>query len=75
MSAPDEKPYQKLAWLATALLITAAILSSFNIYPYYIVAFIVSSGLWTVVAWLWKERSLIVLNGTLTMIYVIGLFF
>jgi hypothetical protein len=75
MPTPDEKPYQKLAWFATMLLITAALLTSFSIHPYHQIAFVVSSGLWTVVAWLWKERSLIVLNGTLTLIYVIGLFF
>lgn len=71
----DNKPYQKLAWLATTLLLTAAILSAFNIYPYYVVAFVISSGLWTLVACLWREKSLIVLNGGLTCIYILGLIF
>lgn len=71
----EGKPYQKLAWLATTLLLTAAILSAFNIYPYYVVAFVVSSGLWTLVACLWQEKSLIVLNGGLTFIYILGLIF
>jgi len=75
MTHTDNKPYQKLAWLATGLLLTAAILSSFNIYPYYVVAFVISSGLWTLVACLWRERSLIVLNGGLTFIYILGLIF
>lgn len=74
MKSP-QKPYQKLAWLSTALLLSAAILAAFNVYPYYVVAFVVSSALWTLVAVLWKERSLIVLNGGLTIIYIIGLFF
>lgn len=71
----EGKPYQKLAWLATTLLLTAAVLSAFNIYPYYVVAFVVSSGLWTLVACLWREKSLIVLNGGLTCIYILGLIF
>jgi hypothetical protein len=75
MDGSDTKPYQKTAWLATAMLITAAILTSFNIYPYYIFAFVISSALWTVIAVLWKERSLVVLNGSLTLIYILGLIF
>jgi len=67
------KPYQWLAWLATAGLLVAAVLASLNIYPYYIFAFIFSNTLWTIVGILWKENSLIVLNAGLTFIYVIGL--
>jgi hypothetical protein len=33
----------------------------------------IASTLWTVVGLLWKEKSLIVLNGTLTIIYVYGI--
>lgn len=69
------KPYQKLAWLATTLLLTSSVMAAFNIYPYYVVAFVISSGLWTLVACLWREKSLIVVNGGLMIIYILGLIF
>jgi|AntRauTorcE11897_2_1112592.scaffolds.fasta_scaffold04700_5 hypothetical protein len=72
---PTGKPYQKLAWLATVMLLTSSILAAFNIYPFYVVAFVVSSGMWTLVACLWKEKSLIVVNGGLMIIYILGLIF
>ena len=67
------KPYQPLAWFSTACLWGAAIMASFNIYPWYIYAFIASNSLWVLIGILWKERSLIVLNAGLTVIYVAGL--
>jgi hypothetical protein len=67
------KPYQCLAWIGSVSLLLAAILAAFNIYPYYIFAFIVSNGLWTLIGILWKEKSLIVMNLGLTIIYIAGL--
>lgn len=68
-----KKPYQKFAWFCTFSLLTSSVLAAFNIYPYYVIGFIFSSTLWTVVSWLWNEKSLIVVNGGLTLIYVAGL--
>jgi hypothetical protein len=67
------KPYQWLAWFSTACLLVAATLAAFNIYPYYIFAFIASNSLWILIGVLWKEKSLVVLNAGLTIIYVLGL--
>ena len=67
------KPYQSLAWFSTACLLVAATMAAFNIYPWYIYAFIASNSLWVSIGILWKERSLIVLNAGLTVIYVAGL--
>ena len=67
------KPYQPLAWFATACLLVAATMAALNIYPWYIYAFIASNALWVLIGVLWKERSLIVLNSGLTLIYVAGL--
>ena len=67
------KPYQWLAWLSTACLLGAAVLAAFNVYPYYVWAFIVSNSLWVLVGVLWKEKSLVVMNLGLTIIYVAGL--
>ena len=78
------KPYQPLAWFATACLIGAASLASIypsepmlfglpgNLHHY---AFTVANLMWVVIGILWKERSLIVLNAGLTFIYVAGLMF
>ena len=67
------KPYQWLAWLSTGCLLGAALLAAFNVYPYYIYAFIISNSLWVLVGVLWKEKSLVVMNLGLTVIYVAGL--
>ena len=67
------KPYQWLAWISTGCLLIAATMAAFNIYPYYIWAFIISNSLWVLIGVLWKEKSLIVLNAGLTIIYVLGL--
>ena len=69
------KPYQPLAWFCTACLLVAATMAAFNIYPWYIYAFIASNTLWVLIGLLWKERSLVVLNAGLTVIYVLGLAF
>jgi hypothetical protein len=69
------KPYQWLAWISTICLLKAATLAAFNVYPFYVYAFIISNSLWVLIGILWKEKSLIVMNLGLTMIYVVGLFF
>lgn len=70
----QSKPYQPLAWIATTVLLSAAALLS--LYPtemYATYGFAIASTLWTVVGLLWKEKSLIVLNGVLTLIYFYGI--
>ena len=70
----NEKPHQFLAWIATAILIIAAVLASFiPALEYHHWAFIIANSLWVIVGYLWKENSLIVLNAGLTIIYVLGL--
>ena len=70
----NEKPHQFLAWLATSILILAAILASFiPEMEYHHWAFITANSLWVIVGVLWKEQTLIVLNAGLTIIYVLGL--
>jgi hypothetical protein len=68
-----KKPYQWLAWIGTAGLLVSSILAALNIYPYYVFGFIISNVLWTLIGILWQEKSLIILNAGLTIIYVIGL--
>lgn len=69
------KPYQWVAWLGTAVLLTAATLAAFNIYPYYVWCFIVANSMWILIGYLWRENSFIVMNAGLTAIYIIGLLF
>jgi len=68
------KPYQWLAWVGTAGLILASLLASFV--PHLLLhhfLFIFSNAVWTAVGILWKEKSLIVLNFCLTIVYIVGL--
>ena len=70
----NEKPHQLIAWLATGILILAAFLASFvPALEYHHWAFIIANSLWVIVGILWKEVSLIVLNASLTIIYILGL--
>jgi len=75
MTAVAAKPYQWLAWCATVSLICGSMLASFNIYPWYSIAFMIANTLWIVVGVLWRERSLVVMNSAITLIYIIGLIF
>jgi len=69
------KPYQTLAWSGTVVLLVAASLAAFNVYPIYVYLFCVANGIWVLVGVLWREKSLIILNTGLTLIYIIGLLF
>jgi hypothetical protein len=71
----NTKPYQPLAWTGTVILIVAATLAAFNIYPLYVYLFCLANGIWVLIGVLWRENSLIVLNAGLTIIYVAGLIF
>ena len=70
----NQKPYQSIAWTATAILILAAVLASFvPELEYHHWAFIIANSLWVIVGILWREQTLIVLNAGLTIIYILGL--
>ena len=70
----NQKPYQSIAWSATAILILAAVLASFvPELEYHHWAFIIANSLWVIVGILWREQTLIVLNAGLTLIYILGL--
>lgn len=71
----ERKPYQWLAWIATATLVLAASLASFvpELYLHHW-AFIIANALWIIVGYLWKENSLLWMNILLTAIYIVGLF-
>lgn len=70
----EQKPYQWLAWLATATLVIAASLASFvpEMYLHHWF-FIVANTLWILVGYLWRENSVLLMNVLLTLIYFVGL--
>tara|TARA_B100001113_G_scaffold352959_1_gene355803 strand:- start:106 stop:333 length:228 start_codon:yes stop_codon:yes gene_type:complete len=69
----NEKPYQFVAWIATAALIVAAYFASFEPeLEYHHWAFIIANSLWVIVGFIWKEMTLVVLNAGLTIIYILG---
>ena len=75
MSEVVQKPYQWFAWFASAALICGSMLASFDCYPWYSIAFMIANTSWIVVGILWRERSLIVMNAVITLIYILGLIF
>ena len=70
----EQKPYQWVAWLATATLVIAASLASFvpEMYLHHWF-FIVANTLWILVGYLWRENSVLLMNVLLTLIYFVGL--
>lgn len=73
MTTQASKPYQPLAWAGTTVLLTAAVLiSAFPNEMYGVYGFFFASFIWTAVGILWNEKSLVVLNGVLSLIYTYG---
>lgn len=76
MTTEAKKPYQNLAWAATAGLIIAALLASFvPEWNWHHVPFIIANSLWALTGMLWGERSLVVLNVGMVLVYVAGLIY
>lgn len=68
-----DKTNSILKWTATAVTLLGAILTSLNIYPLNVIAFNVGSILWLMFAIRIKEKSLVVVNAGLLLVYVFGL--
>ena len=70
----NEKPYQWLSWLATCIVLSAAIFASFvpdmHLHHYFFVA---GNTLWIIVGLLWRENSILWFNVGLTVIYLLGM--
>lgn len=62
-----------LKWIATAITIVGAVCTSINLYPLGPALLNLGALLWLVVAIVWREWSLIVINATLLAIYTTGL--
>jgi hypothetical protein len=62
-----------LKWLATLVTVVGAICTSVNMYPAGPVLLNLGAAIWLIVAIMWREMSLIVINVTLLLIYTVGL--
>jgi len=61
-----------LEWVGTISLITGAILSSLNIFPWNVVAFLMGGVFWVILGKLWKKNSVVILNASMMSIYIFG---
>lgn len=71
----DEKPYQKLAWIGTVGVLITAFMASRNFYPYYVYGYIICNTLWVIIGYLWKEKTIMLTNLGVNIIFISGLFF
>ena len=62
-----------LKWVSSIILIVGMMFTANNIYPANLVFHIIGLIGWVVVAILWKDRSLILLNTTSLVIYINGI--
>jgi hypothetical protein len=62
-----------LKWTATAITILGAVFTSVNMYPMGPALLNLGALGWLIVAIRWREWSLITINGTLLLIYTVGL--
>jgi nicotinamide riboside transporter PnuC len=63
-------------WIGTAAGVSGAILVALNLglVVYGFGLFLISSLLWSVVGWFRREMSLVVLQGTFTVINIVGIY-
>lgn len=59
-------------WTATVVMLIAALAIALDLRPYHIWFLNLGSFLWLVTAVLWRERSLIVVNAALLLVYFYG---
>jgi hypothetical protein len=62
-----------IKWVSSVILIIGMILTSNNIFPLNLILHVIGIGGWLVVAMMWNDRALIVINSIGLMIYINGL--
>ena len=60
-------------WIASVILIVAMIFTANNIYPYNLFLHFVGLGGWLIVAIVWNDRALIVINAVALAIFANGM--
>jgi hypothetical protein len=62
-----------LKWCATIILIIGTAFNSIGYYPLGPIILVVGGILWLIVSIRWKEPSLILTNGVMTLVAIVGL--
>jgi hypothetical protein len=62
-----------IEWSSTAVLIVGVTLTAWNIYPLNVYFSLAGNIGWTIIGFMWRKWSLIVIQGVLSLIYIIGL--
>jgi hypothetical protein len=62
-----------IEWSSTAILIVGVTLTAWNIYPLNVYFSLAGNIGWTTIGIMWRKWSLIVIQGVLSLIYIIGL--
>ena len=63
-----------LEWVSTALVLTGAVLTAWNIYPANLAVQIVGNIGWFIVGYMWRKWSLVTIQAVITIIYILGFF-
>ena len=61
-----------MKWLSTAVMLAAALCIALNIQPLHLYLLNLGSACWLITALLWRERSLVVVNAALLLVYFYG---
>lgn len=62
-----------LKWIATTFICMGALLISLDIYPVGPIVSLTGTAFWLVVSIMWREKSLILVNSVVLIIYTVGL--
>ena len=62
-----------LKWIASVILIVGIVLTAQNVFPYNLYVSIIGLTLWLIVAIMWNDRALIVINAVSVALYANGI--
>ena len=62
-----------IKWVSSIILMISLLLTANNLFPYNLLVGVFGFVGWVIVAILWKDRSLILLNTTSLVIYINGI--
>jgi hypothetical protein len=61
-------------WISTAVLICGVTLTAFNIYPTNLYLNLLGNFGWAIVSIAWRKWSLLVIQGVVSIIYIVGVY-
>jgi hypothetical protein len=60
-------------WIGTAVVLVGVAMTSFNIYPMNLYMGLLGNFAWIIVGWKWRKWSLLVIEATISILYVAGI--